>query len=103
MDQARLTDEEVRRIARLARLDVAEAELGDLAARLTAVLGYVARLDALDLTDVAEMPHVADESNVLGEDALGPMLDRQTLLDMAPEAYDRFLRVPKVLGDGGGA
>ncbi len=103
MEHTALEREQVRRLARLCRLDAPDHELDDLASRLQAVLGYVARLDTLNLDNVLEMPHVSDETNVLGIDQPGPPLDRQTLLDMAPQAYDRFVRVPKVLGEGGGA
>lgn len=103
MDHAALEREQVRRLARLCRLDAPDHELDDLGARLAAVLGYVARLETLNLEGVVEMPHVGDETNVLADDQPGPQLDRQTLLDMAPQSYDRFVRVPKVLGEGGGA
>ncbi|GAB4384116.1 MAG: Asp-tRNA(Asn)/Glu-tRNA(Gln) amidotransferase subunit GatC [Phycisphaerales bacterium] len=103
MDDVRLSSEQVRHIAQLARLDVADAEVDELRDRLSAVLEHVARLNGIDVTDVAEMPHVADERSVMSDDTPGPMLDRQTLLDMAPQAFDRFVRVPKVLGEGGGA
>lgn len=103
MDHAALEREQVRRLARLCRLDVPDHELDDLATRLEALLGYVARLDTLNLEGIVEMPHVGDETNVLADDAPRPPLERQTLLDMAPQTYDRFVRVPKVLGEGGGA
>ncbi|MCL4221569.1 MAG: Asp-tRNA(Asn)/Glu-tRNA(Gln) amidotransferase subunit GatC [Phycisphaerales bacterium] len=103
MDHGALEREQVQRLARLCRLDAPDHELDDLAARLAAVLGYVARLDALNLDGVLEMPHVGDETNVLGEDRPGPQLDRQTLLDLSPQIFDCFVRVPKVLGEGGGA
>lgn len=103
MDHGALEREQVQRLARLCRLDPPDHELDDLSTRLQAVLGYVARLDTLNLDGVLEMPHVGDETNVLGEDQPGPPLDRQVLLEMAPQAYERFVRVPKVLGEGGGA
>lgn len=103
MDHGALEREQVQRLARLCRIDVPDHELDDLAARLQAVLGYVARLDALNLEGVIEMPHVGDEVNVMDEDQPGPQLDRQTLLDLSPQTFDRFVRVPKVLGEGGGA
>lgn len=103
MDRPPLSRDDVLHLARLARLDVDAAQLDDLTGRLDALLAYFGRLDRLDLNDVAEMPHVGDETNVLAEDRPGPAIDRQSLLDMAPASFDAFVRVPKVLGDGGGA
>ncbi|RMH09962.1 MAG: Asp-tRNA(Asn)/Glu-tRNA(Gln) amidotransferase subunit GatC [Planctomycetota bacterium] len=101
MSNPPLSNEHIRHIARLARLDLADGELPDLARRLSAVLEYVAQLESLELEGVEEMSHVADETNILADDQPGSMLDRQVLLDMAPHTFDAFVRVPKVIDEGG--
>jgi aspartyl-tRNA(Asn)/glutamyl-tRNA(Gln) amidotransferase subunit C len=92
----------VRRIARLARLDIPEERLAPLASDLSAVVTYVDRLRALDLSAYEPMTNVAEETNRLDPDEPGPSLPTAALLAMAPAVDGPFVRVPKVLGDTGG-
>ncbi|MBK7403237.1 MAG: Asp-tRNA(Asn)/Glu-tRNA(Gln) amidotransferase subunit GatC [Phycisphaerales bacterium] len=98
-----LTDADVRKVARLSRLAIDEADLARYRVELAAVLGYVERLRELDLSGVEPLTHVGDEANRLDPDEPGPTLDNQIAMALAPEALPPFFRVPKVLGEGGGA
>lgn len=98
-----LSIEDVRKVARLAKLAVTDADAERYRAELAAVLGYVERLREVDVSGVEPMAHVSGETNKLREDDPGATLDREALMRMAPDAGDGFVRVPKVLGDGGGA
>jgi aspartyl-tRNA(Asn)/glutamyl-tRNA(Gln) amidotransferase subunit C len=100
---AGLSDEDVRRIARLSRLVVEEGELPALRSRLSAVLGYMERLRSLDLSGVEPLTHVGDQVNRLGEDEPGQTLSNEVLMRMAPERMPPFVKVPKVLDEGAGA
>ena len=117
---AELTHNDIRRIARLARLAVGDDQLEPCRADLGAVLGYVERLGELDLTGVEPMTHpgggvsagvsagVSDEQggsafNRLDADNPGPVLANDVAMGLAPDAKPPFFCVPKVLGDGGGA
>lgn len=102
-DVPRLTPEQVRKVARLARLDLPDDRVARAAAHLDAVLGYVERLASLDLEGVEPLTHVGGEVNRLDDDAPGPTLPPETVARLAPESFGPFIRVPKVLGDGGGA
>ena len=103
---AGLAAEDVRRIARLARIrlaedaeserEVVEALLGEL----RAVLGHIDRLRALDLENVEPMTRPHGGLNRLEADEPGPVLDPATLLAAAPLAECPFIAVPKVLADG---
>ena len=98
-----LSADDVRKVARLARLRLEEAEVEDERTRLAAVLGYVERLQSLDLDGVEPLAHVGEQTNRLDPDEVGGHLPNQTLMDMAPQTDPPFVRVPKVLGEGGGA
>jgi aspartyl-tRNA(Asn)/glutamyl-tRNA(Gln) amidotransferase subunit C len=98
-----LSDEDVRRIAWLARLALAEEELSSYRERLSAILGYVERLRSLELAGVEPLVHVGDQVNRLGEDEPGKTLANEVLMRMAPERMDPFVKVPKVLDEGVGA
>lgn len=98
-----LTAEQVRKVAKLSRLALDEAQVEQYRGRLSAVLGYMDRLRKVDLTGVDPLTHIADVVNRLDEDAPGPTLPNETLMKMAPEVMEPFIRVPKVLDEGGGA
>ncbi|MEO0483978.1 MAG: Asp-tRNA(Asn)/Glu-tRNA(Gln) amidotransferase subunit GatC [Planctomycetota bacterium] len=98
----------VRKLARLARLAVTDADIEPEAVRLSAVLGAmdvlreaVAREDEPE--HVTPMAHAGDETNRMRADAPGEALSNETLMAMAPETLAPFVRVPKVIGEGGGA
>ena len=98
-----LSSDQVRHVVKLARLSPSDAEVESLREKLGAVLGYIERLHELDLADVRPMAHVGDETNRLDDDVVGAHLSNETLIKMAPKTDGAYVRVPKVLGDGGGA
>lgn len=96
-----LTADEVRKVSRLSRLALTDAQVEQYRAQLSAVLGYVDRLRGLDLAGVEPMAHVGEIVNRLDDDTPGPTLTNEALLAMAPDAMPPFVKVPKVIGDGG--
>ena len=86
-------------MARLARLDVTEDELDRFAGQLAAVLEHAADLAALDTAGVPPTAHPYPLVNVLRDDVVGPSLDRDEVLAMAPAAEDGRFRVPRILGE----
>jgi aspartyl-tRNA(Asn)/glutamyl-tRNA(Gln) amidotransferase subunit C len=97
-----LSADHVRKIARLSRLALSEPEVEAYRARLSAVVAYIDRLRSVDLTGVEPMTAVGDTVNRLSPDDPGPTLPTATLLAMAPEHFESFVRVPRVLDEGGG-
>ncbi len=98
-----LTPDEVRKVARLSRLALTDGQVDQYRTQLSAILGYVERLQRLDLKGVEPMPHVGETVNRLDDDVPGPTLTNATLMQMAPETLPPFIKVPKVIGDGGAA
>ena len=103
MPDPSLSLNEVRKVARLARLALTDVELADAQRRLSAIIGYMERLKQVDLTGVEPLVHVGGETNVLRDDEPGQALPTQALLDMAPETWENFVKVPKVIDGGEGA
>ena len=97
---SRLSLEETRKVAALARLALDDAALEAHQRHLTAVLGYMDQLRKLDLAGVEPMAHPFEHSNRMDEDVARPPLDTSIMMALAPEAAPPFLKVPKVLGDG---
>jgi aspartyl-tRNA(Asn)/glutamyl-tRNA(Gln) amidotransferase subunit C len=94
----RLTRTAVERVAKLARLDLDDAELDQATERLAGMLHHFADIDALDLSAVEPMTQPYDLVNVLRDDVEQPGLDRQEVLDEAPDAVDGRFGVPPILG-----
>jgi len=95
----RISLDEVRHVARLARLELSEDEITTLQGELSALLDHVDRVRRLDTADVPPTAHPLPLENVLRPDEVGPCLEREEVLAAAPAVEsDRFL-VPSILGD----
>lgn len=91
--------EEVRHVAKLARLELSDEEILTLQGELSALLDHVDRVRRLDTADVLPTAHPLPLRNVLRPDELRPGLDRDEVLAVAPAVEsDRFL-VPSILGE----
>jgi aspartyl-tRNA(Asn)/glutamyl-tRNA(Gln) amidotransferase subunit C len=95
----RISPADVAHVARLARLDLTDAELERFAEQLGAVLEHARDVEALDTAGVAPTAHPLPLRNVLREDMVVPGLDRDEVLAQAPEAESGRFRVPRILGD----
>ncbi|MBA3743373.1 Asp-tRNA(Asn)/Glu-tRNA(Gln) amidotransferase subunit GatC [Sporichthya sp.] len=94
-----ITRDEVAHLARLARLDLDEAELAQMAGQLDAILGAVARVSEVASDDVPPTSHAVPLTNVLREDVVAPCLTPEQALSGAPAAQDGRFRVPRILGE----
>ena len=93
----KITCEEVRRVAALARLELSDAEVERMTGQLDAILSYVAKLDELDTTGVAETTHPQKVVNAFREDEVRPSLPRERALANAPEQNGEAFVVPRVI------
>lgn len=96
----RITENQVRHVARLSRLELTEEQAHRFAEQLAHVLEHVGKLEALDVEGVEPMAHALDLANVLRDDAERQGLTVDQALANAPESTPPFFKVPKVLGDG---
>jgi aspartyl/glutamyl-tRNA(Asn/Gln) amidotransferase C subunit len=100
---AKITEAEVRHVAKLSRLRLDDAAIHKMTGELSAVLDYVSKLAELDVTGVEPMAHAMELSNVLREDEPTPGLPIDQVLANAPDQSPPFFKVPKVIGEGSGA
>jgi aspartyl-tRNA(Asn)/glutamyl-tRNA(Gln) amidotransferase subunit C len=89
--------ETVKRIAHLARIDVAEAELERLADELGAIIGWVEQLDEVDTDGVEPMTSVVEATLPKRADKVTDGGIRDDVLANAPDPEKGFYTVPKVL------
>ncbi|GBD30409.1 Aspartyl/glutamyl-tRNA(Asn/Gln) amidotransferase subunit C [bacterium HR32] len=93
----RITPEVVERVARLSRLELTEQEREAFSAQLDSILQYFARLDRLPTEGVEPTSHAIPVTNVFREDTVTPSLPREEVAAMAPESYEGYVVVPRVL------
>ncbi len=94
----RISAAAVAKVAKLARLDVTDEELGRMTVQLDGMLEHFADIDALDLATVEPMTQPYPLVNVLRPDVVRPCLDREEVLAAAPAAEDGRFRVPPIIG-----
>ena len=95
---ARITVEDAKKVAKLARLALSEEHLRRLTPQLESILEYVAKIGEAEVSGVEPMAHATRVHNVLREDVAGPALPLERTLANAPEVDGPFFKVPKVLG-----
>ena len=84
-------------VARLARLNLSEAERDRFQAQLDDILGYVRKIAELDVSDVEPTSHAGLVENVLREDMVSPGLDPDAALRNAPSHNAGQFIVPRIL------
>ena len=99
---AKVTPEGVRKLAALAHLALTDEESVSLTGDLERILEYAESLQSIDTEGVAPSSHALLEKGLEGEgssreDEPRPGLDRERLLELAPDAGDGLFKVPRVL------
>jgi aspartyl-tRNA(Asn)/glutamyl-tRNA(Gln) amidotransferase subunit C len=93
----KITMEEVRETALLARLALSDEELARMHRELDAILGYMDKLAQLEVGAVAPMTHAVPMDLRLVDDAPVPHLPADAALADAPRRQDHFFEVPKII------
>lgn len=98
MSAGKLRLDDVRHVAKLARLALDDSTLSRLTGQLETILGYVEKLGAADVSNVQPMAHAVPLHNVFREDIVEPSLPLDQVLANAPETDGPFFKVPRILG-----
>jgi aspartyl-tRNA(Asn)/glutamyl-tRNA(Gln) amidotransferase subunit C len=92
-----VSNEQVRHIAKLARIGMTDAEIGALVPELNNILGWVEQLGEVDTDGVEPLTAVIDQKLRLRDDIVNDGDIRDEVLANAPEAQHGFFAVPKVI------
>ncbi len=92
----KLTVEEVKHVAELAKLALTEEEIQQFTEQLSAILDYAEQVQAVDTSAVPPTPYVLPLVNVLDEDRPRPSLPTDVALANAPDREDGYFRVRAV-------
>jgi aspartyl-tRNA(Asn)/glutamyl-tRNA(Gln) amidotransferase subunit C len=94
-----ITRDEVAHLATLARIDLSDAELDQLAPQLSVILESVASITGVAGDDVPPTSHPVPLTNVFRDDVVVPGLTAEQALSGAPEQEQQRFSVPRILGD----
>jgi aspartyl-tRNA(Asn)/glutamyl-tRNA(Gln) amidotransferase subunit C len=95
----RITPDDVRKVAKLARLDLEEAKITTYANQLERILDYVSHLESIDTEGVPPTTRAVEVVNVTRPDAVEATEVREELLNLAPQREGDFFRVPRILAE----
>ena len=98
---SKISADDVRKVAALARLDLPEETIATYTGQLERILEYVAHLEAVDTEGVPPTTRAVEVVNATREDRVEPTPVREELLNLAPQREGDFFRVPRILGDAG--
>ena len=93
----KISAEQLRQVALLARLRFAPEEELVLATELDAILGYMDKLNQLDTDRVEPFKQATSELNPLREDRVTNRSNTESLLANAPDRDGTFFKVPKII------
>ena len=96
---AKITKEEVKKVAHLARLELNENEINCHAEQLEKILEYIKQLEKIDTNEVPCTTRAIEVINVFRKDEKKSSDCTQELLDLSPSREDDFFKVPKIINE----
>jgi aspartyl-tRNA(Asn)/glutamyl-tRNA(Gln) amidotransferase subunit C len=94
---SRISKDQVKHVAHLARLAITEEEAEKFTKQLDAIISFAEQLNELDTEGVKPTSHVLDMKNVLREDKPEKGLSQEEVLKNAPEHENGQFKVPSIL------
>lgn len=93
----KISIDEIRHLAHLARLEFTETEMQEMQGDMDKILGFVDKINELDLDSVEPLVYLSEERNVLRADESQQTISKDEALKNAPDKDSDYFRVPKVL------
>jgi aspartyl-tRNA(Asn)/glutamyl-tRNA(Gln) amidotransferase subunit C len=97
MDEKRITINQVRHVARLARLEFTAAEEQALQSELSAILAYVDKLNQLNTEEVEATAQVGEPGTLMRNDEITNPPAPEEMLANAPVRSSSYFKVPKII------
>ena len=95
----RISSDEVKKVAQLARLELNEGEIQQHAEQLEKILDYIKELEKINTDNVSCTTRAIEVVNVFRKDQQKDYEHSEELLDLAPSREDRFFKVPKIINE----
>ena len=95
----KITQEEVKKVAQLARLELNKSEINNHAEQLEKILEYIQQLEKIDTDNVPCTTRAIEVTNSFRKDEKKEFSNIEGILDLAPSREDKFFKVPKIIND----
>ena len=95
----KITKEEVKKVAHLARLELNENEINNHAEQLEKILDYIRQLEKIDTDNVTCTTRAIEVVNVFRKDEKRKSDCNEELLELGPSREENFFKVPKILSE----
>ena len=95
----KITNDEVKKVASLARLELDNDEINNHAKQLEKILEYIKQLEKIDTDDVACTTRAIEVINVLRKDENKNFDYTEELLELGPSREDNYFKVPKIINE----
>ena len=95
----RISSDEVKKVAQLARLELNENEINQHAEQLEKILEYIKQLEKINTEDVPCTTRAIEVVNVLRKDEKRNYENSEEILDLAPSRENKFFKVPKIISE----
>ena len=95
----KVTKEEVKKVAHLARLELNENEINNHAEQLEKILEYIKQLEKINTDDVPCTTRAIEVINVFRKDDKKNSDCKEELLELAPSSEEKYFKVPKIMNE----
>ena len=95
----KITKDEVKKVAQLARLELNDGEINNHAEQLEKILRYIEQLEKIDTDDVPCTTRAIEVINVFRKDEKKASDCIEELLELGPSREDKYFRVPKIINE----
>ena len=95
----RISSDEVKKVARLARLELNESEIEQHAEQLEKILEYIKQLEKINTENIPETTRAIEVTNVLRKDEKKDYANVEEIIDLAPSRENKFFKVPKIINE----
>ena len=95
----RITKEEVKKVANLARLELNENEINNHAEQLEKILDYIKYLEKIDTDNIPCTTRAIEVINVFRKDEKKQSECTEELLELGPSREDKYFKVPKIINE----
>ena len=96
---SKINNEEVKKVAYLARLELNEDEINNHAEQLEKILEYIKHLEKIETNDVPCTTRAIEVTNVFRKDDNRNSDCTEELLELAPDLEDKYFKVPKIINE----
>ena len=97
MANKNITIEEIKRIAKLSKINISDDQMPYYVSEMDKILKYFKIIENIDTSNVKPLTNITDQNNVTRTDTVGDCIKNKQFIDNCPESFGHYIKVPKVL------